>query len=233
MRSLVEDVMEVSGDAGDCWLDVLDLGCGRGGAGHEFRGLANRLTGIDLSKLAIEQATQVTASPKSTSQWKADVASAPAQSLARSPAAPPPPPTSPQPGLYDELKHGDLLVALQTSLPESMDLMVACDSIPYFGDLSEIMRHLHSILRSGGVAALTLDELVSSDANVEYELGFTGRWSHAPSYVEALAQRNGLTVERKQLVPGKTHFARPAPTQIYRRDDPLTHKSVVYVLQKQ
>mmetsp|Transcript_37039 Transcript_37039/g.99870 ORF Transcript_37039/g.99870 Transcript_37039/m.99870 type:complete len:558 (-) Transcript_37039:5-1678(-) len=194
MRSLVEDVMGVSGDAGDCWLDVLDLGCGRGGAGHEFRGLANRLTGIDLSKLAIEQATQ--------------------------------------PGLYDELKHGDLLVALQSFLPESMDLLIACDSIPYFGDLSEIMQLIFSILRSGGVASITLDEFANTDPNSQFELGFTGRWSHTPSYVEALAETTGLAIARKQAVTGKTHFVRPAPAQIYRRDDPLTHRSIVYVLQK-
>ena len=194
MRSLVEDVMGVSGDAGDCWLDVLDLGCGRGGAGHEFRGLANRLTGIDLSKLAIEQATQ--------------------------------------PGLYDELKHGDLLVALQSFLPESMDLVIACDSISYFGDLSEIMQLVFSILRSGGVASITLDEFANTDPNAHFELGFTGRWSHTPSYVEALAETTGLTIARKQAVTGKTHFVRPAPAQIYRRDDPLTHRSFVYVLQK-
>ena len=48
-----------SGDAfgwGQRWLDVLDLGCGgKGRAGVQFRGHANRLTGIDLSPLAIQE----------------------------------------------------------------------------------------------------------------------------------------------------------------------------------
>lgn len=37
MRSMVEKSMAISGDAWDQWLDVLDLGCGRGGVGHDFR----------------------------------------------------------------------------------------------------------------------------------------------------------------------------------------------------
>jgi len=35
-------------------LDVLDLGCGRGRTGALLKGLANRLTGIDLSAIALE-----------------------------------------------------------------------------------------------------------------------------------------------------------------------------------
>lgn len=43
---------------GERWLDVLDLGCGRGGAGLEFRGLANRLLGVDLSELQVRPAAR-------------------------------------------------------------------------------------------------------------------------------------------------------------------------------
>ena len=47
------------------WLDVLELGCGRGDSGGEFRGLANRLTGVDVSSLALAAAARKAA----TSPW--------------------------------------------------------------------------------------------------------------------------------------------------------------------
>lgn len=38
------------------WLDILDLGCGRGRMGLELQSLANHMAGVDLSKEAIKHA---------------------------------------------------------------------------------------------------------------------------------------------------------------------------------
>lgn len=46
------------------WLDVLDLGCGRGVMGSRLRPLANYLTGVDLSEKAIKHATRTRAYDK-------------------------------------------------------------------------------------------------------------------------------------------------------------------------
>lgn len=40
------------------WLDILDLGCGRGRMGIELRSLANYITGVDLSKEALKHASR-------------------------------------------------------------------------------------------------------------------------------------------------------------------------------
>ncbi|CAN0457862.1 unnamed protein product, partial [Discosporangium mesarthrocarpum] len=41
------------------WLDVLDLGCGRGRMGEELRALANQMTGVDLSEEALKHALRL------------------------------------------------------------------------------------------------------------------------------------------------------------------------------
>ena len=53
MSQLVEEALGLK--AGDHWLDVLDLGCGKGAAGRALYPLANWVSGVDLSKLAVEQ----------------------------------------------------------------------------------------------------------------------------------------------------------------------------------
>lgn len=41
------------------WLDILDLGCGRGVMGSQLQPLANYMTGVDLSEEAIKHATRL------------------------------------------------------------------------------------------------------------------------------------------------------------------------------
>ncbi|CAM9724529.1 unnamed protein product, partial [Heterosigma akashiwo] len=61
-----------------------------------------------------------------------------------------------QGGGYDELKHGDFLLALQ-NLVVDFDLIVACDSFPYFGDLQELLSLAARALRPGGLLIFNAD----------------------------------------------------------------------------
>eukprot|EP00968_Pinguiococcus_pyrenoidosus_P003102 scaffold183_cov249-Pinguiococcus_pyrenoidosus.AAC.25 len=51
IRDCVEDALQMKAADGWHWLDVLDLGCGSGQIGQAFRGLSNRVIGVDLSKV--------------------------------------------------------------------------------------------------------------------------------------------------------------------------------------
>lgn len=55
---LPADTIRPSARKGMRWLDVLDLGCGKGVMGSRLRPLANYLTGVDLSEEAIKHATR-------------------------------------------------------------------------------------------------------------------------------------------------------------------------------
>ena len=65
-----------------------------------------------------------------------------------------------------------------------------------------------------------------------FELQYTGRWAHRTTYIQSLGQRYGLRLENSTTLVGHTHFVRPAPSQIYRRDEPLSQFGVVFVYQK-
>lgn len=70
-------------------------------------------------------------------------------------------------------------------LPNSVDLVVAADLLPYFGDLGDLFRAIAAVTRPGGLVAfnadaLDVDEEASSGGGASgstraYELKFTGR----------------------------------------------------------
>lgn len=70
-------------------------------------------------------------------------------------------------------------------LPNSVDLVVAADLAPYFGDLSDLLRAMAAVTRPGGLVAFNADVLDGEDdgsgrgdgnSNTRpYELRFTGR----------------------------------------------------------
>eukprot|EP00636_Phaeomonas_parva_P014656 CAMPEP_0118880728 /NCGR_PEP_ID=MMETSP1163-20130328/20248_1 /TAXON_ID=124430 /ORGANISM="Phaeomonas parva, Strain CCMP2877" /LENGTH=647 /DNA_ID=CAMNT_0006817245 /DNA_START=138 /DNA_END=2081 /DNA_ORIENTATION=- len=53
IRDFVQDALQMRNIDGWHWLDVLDLGCGSGEVALAFRGLSNRIVGVDISKVAI------------------------------------------------------------------------------------------------------------------------------------------------------------------------------------
>lgn len=65
-------------------------------------------------------------------------------------------------------------------LPNSVDLVVAADLVPYFGDLAELLRAVAALTRPGGLVAFNADlidehEGSSGGNGRAYELRFTGR----------------------------------------------------------
>lgn len=65
-------------------------------------------------------------------------------------------------------------------LPNSVDLVVASDLVPYFGDLDDLLRAVAAVTRPGGLVVFNADVLdgeedASGGNSWPYELRFTGR----------------------------------------------------------
>lgn len=208
MRSMIEAALGLPPDGrggrGLQWLDVLDLGCGRGTMGSQLKPLANYITGIDLSEKAIKYAQRG--------------------------------------GAYDSIKHGDAVTVMKAMLPNSFDLVVAADMVPYFGDVGDLFRAIAAVTRPGGLVAFNADALDATDdgssgpnvgGNIRaYELKFTGRWSHRRKYVTQSIAAAGMSVLGVRVVKGRTRLISTAAGEIVLESAPQERRSTIFLIGK-
>lgn len=88
-------------------------------------------------------------------------------------------------GVYDGLVQQDLLEFLDQS-PGQFDLVVAADVVVYIGDLASLFEAAAQSLFAGGLFAFSTESWNGD----KYFLQPSGRFSHSPSYVRALAKRS-------------------------------------------
>jgi predicted TPR repeat methyltransferase len=92
--------------------------------------------------------------------------------------------------VYDDLACGELIEFLQTQA-EAFDIAVAADVLVYFGDLSDVFRHVRRALRDGGLFGFSVEAGEEGD----FCLRSTLRYAHAAAYLRKLAQDHGFAVE--------------------------------------
>lgn len=204
MRSMIEAALGLPADgvlgSGLQWLDILDLGCGRGTMGSQLKPLANFVTGVDLSENAIKIALRE--------------------------------------GSYDSIKHGDAVTIVKAMLPNSFDLVVAADMVPYFGDLGDLFRAIAAVTRPGGLVAFNADALDATEdgsngANVRaFELNFTGRWSHRRKYVTQSITAAGMSVLGVRVVKGRTRLVSTAAGEIVLEAAPQERRTTIFLVGK-
>lgn len=205
MRSMIEAALGLPSDGsvgrGLQWLDILDLGCGRGAMGSQLKPLANFITGVDLSEKAIKRASRE--------------------------------------GIYDSIKHGDAVSVMKAMLPNSFDLVVAADMVPYFGDLGDLFRAIATVTRPGGLVAFnadaldTTEDVSSAGGNVRaFELNFTGRWSHRRKYVTQSVSAAGMSVLGVRVVKGRTRLISTAAGEIVLEAAPQERRSTIFLVGK-
>jgi predicted TPR repeat methyltransferase len=85
-------------------------------------------------------------------------------------------------GLYDQLIHADLMQGLKSCEPA--DIIIACDTLPYLGDLKPLCNLVAQKLNPEGLFALTVEILDDNDTN--YTLQETLRFAHSKRYLEAI-----------------------------------------------
>ncbi len=97
-----------------------------------------------------------------------------------------------QRGLYRHLATGDATQALDTNhaLSGPYDLVIAADVFIYIGAIDTLLSAITARLAQGGLLAFSIE--TAGDGDIEIRA--SGRFAHAPGYIESLALRHDLTV---------------------------------------
>jgi predicted TPR repeat methyltransferase len=91
--------------------------------------------------------------------------------------------------LYDALYEAELTQFLGDTEDE-FDLIVACDTFIYFGDLGQVLLPAAARLLPQGLLVFT----VEAGADVPFRLTDSGRYAHSPEHVKEAAARAGLVL---------------------------------------
>jgi predicted TPR repeat methyltransferase len=99
--------------------------------------------------------------------------------------------------LYDELVVADLVAWLDADgRADGFDAIVAADVLVYFGDLAAPLHAAARALRPGGVLVFSTER----GEHGGFALEPSGRFSHDPCHIQAVAMRAGLEpVESSEL----------------------------------
>lgn len=100
--------------------------------------------------------------------------------------------------VYDSLEVAEITswleAAVQTRSRDTLrqyDLIVACDSLIYFGDLSQVIHPASQLLAQGGAIAFSVERSEES----RYVLTDSGRYAHHVEHIEEVNRSAGLTLD--------------------------------------
>jgi predicted TPR repeat methyltransferase len=93
--------------------------------------------------------------------------------------------------VYDELVVDELTAYLSTH-PAAYDMIIAADSLCYFGDLTTVITAGAACLRPMGRLGFTVEKAEEADTPEGYRLHFHGRYSHTAPYVRRVLTGAGL-----------------------------------------
>jgi predicted TPR repeat methyltransferase len=115
--------------------------------------------------------------------------------------------------VYDDL-HCEDLVAFAARHLNSFDLIVAADTLNYFGELEPVFCALAGSLRPGGRLAFFVEQSEAASLN-DYVLERHGRYSHRPRYVETCLARIKLTVIAQHEAVIRTESGQPVVGHLF------------------
>jgi predicted TPR repeat methyltransferase len=117
-------------------------------------------------------------------------------------------------GIYDHLWHGELHAVLRQLPPASFDAALAADTLIYIGDVAELFRLVHAMLKPGGDFLFTVE--IGSGG---FMLTRSGRYQHDRDYllgcaaglfISADSLDTPIRVEAGQAQPGRAYrFVKP------------------------
>lgn len=104
--------------------------------------------------------------------------------------------------LYDELTESELTAFLSQEKSgdgkPGYNLIVICDTVNYFGDLTDLLRNAYQSLEAGGWLVFTIETLTDTSTPTGYKLNPTGRYSHDPLHVASLLRHAGFHQSQSQ-----------------------------------
>jgi len=92
---------------------------------------------------------------------------------------------------YDTLEVAEITGWLSRSSDREFDLIAACDTFIYFGDLRQVLMPAAVRLRAGGTVAFTVERQEGSG----FRLTDSGRYVHSEAHIHDAARDAGLVVE--------------------------------------
>jgi predicted TPR repeat methyltransferase len=95
-------------------------------------------------------------------------------------------------GVYDELHKAELVQFLDAR-PGAFDVLVAADTLIYFGDLAPVARAAAKALRDDGRLIVTIEDRPDA-VGPRYELHTSGRYAHSLGYLRETFESAGLAV---------------------------------------
>jgi len=95
--------------------------------------------------------------------------------------------------VYDELYEAEL-VAYMESKAEVFDLIIAADTLTFFGALEPVLEAAHGAMRTGGLLIFTLEESPERHARGGYRLDPQGRYRHSIRYLRRVLAAAGFAV---------------------------------------
>jgi len=96
--------------------------------------------------------------------------------------------------VYDDLITAELTTLLEESAL-SYDLIVAADTLCYFGDLKQVLNAIAMALRSGGNIVFTLEHAAIAQREDGFHLNPHGRYSHTEEYTQRVLKGVGLNIQ--------------------------------------
>lgn len=103
--------------------------------------------------------------------------------------------------LYDSLEVAEITSWLETTAlansqgdARKFDLIVACDTLIYFGDLSQVIQPASQLLNKGGAIAFSVER----SEEPKYILTDSGRYAHHTEHIEQVTRSAGLTLDFHQ-----------------------------------
>ena len=101
--------------------------------------------------------------------------------------------------IYTDLAHAELTEFLEARR-QTFDVIVAADTLVYFGDLRPFCRAAAFALRASGLVVFTVEHSAARD-DADFRLELHGRYSHRDEYVFRVLEEAGLSahIQRAEL----------------------------------
>jgi predicted TPR repeat methyltransferase len=93
-------------------------------------------------------------------------------------------------GLYDGVEVAEITEWLSRPAAPSFDLIAACDTLIYFGDLQQVITPASKLLRPGGWIVFTVER----GETIPFQLTDSGRYTHSETHIRDVARQAGLQV---------------------------------------
>jgi predicted TPR repeat methyltransferase len=111
-------------------------------------------------------------------------------------------------GVYDQLVHGEIVEHLASAAASAYDLVVAADTLIYFGEIEGLVRGVGHVLAPGGWFIASL-EVLSAGASTPYAIQPSGRYSHRLDHVRQVLADAGMQLLRASPLNLRHELGRP------------------------